>query len=61
MSSIYAFFAGSHSATSALVVDGEIKYVIEEERLSRIKSGDDYESYPRLSSSKIVETIKIRN
>jgi carbamoyltransferase len=55
MSSIYAFFAGSHSATSALVVDGEIKYVIEEERLSRVKSGDDYESYPRLSSSKIVE------
>ena len=59
MSSIYAFFAGSHSATSALVVDGEIKYVIEEERLSRIKSGDDYESYPRLSSSKIVELSKL--
>ena len=59
MSSIYAFFAGSHSAASALVVDGEIKYVIEEERLSRIKSGDDYESYPRLSSSKIVELSKL--
>lgn len=55
MSSIYSFFAGSHSATSALLVDGEIKYVIEEERLSRIKAGDDYESYPNLSSSKIVE------
>jgi carbamoyltransferase len=41
------------------VVDGEIKYVIEEERLSRIKSGDDYESYPRLSSSKIVELSKL--
>jgi carbamoyltransferase len=59
MSSIYAFFAGSHSATSALVVDGEIRYVIEEERLSRIKSGDDYESYPWLSSSKIVELSKL--
>jgi len=59
MSSIYAFFAGSHSAASALVVDGEIRYVIEEERLSRIKSGDDYESYPRLSSSKIVELSKL--
>jgi carbamoyltransferase len=59
MSSIYAFFAGSHSAASALVVDGEIKYVIEEERLSRIKAGDDYVSYPSLSSSKIVELSKL--
>lgn len=55
MSSIYSFFAGSHSATSALVVDGEIKYVIEEERLDRIKSGDKLSSFPYLSSSKIVE------
>ena len=55
MSSIYSFFAGSHSATSALIVDGEIKYVIEEERLTRIKAGDKYESFPNLSSSKIVE------
>ena len=55
MSSIYSFFAGSHSATSALVIDGEIKFVIEEERLTRIKAGDNYESFPNLSSSKIVE------
>lgn len=55
MSSIYSFFAGSHSATSALVVDGEIKYVLEEERLTRVKAGDNYESFPDLSSSKIVE------
>jgi carbamoyltransferase len=60
MSSIYSFFAGSHSATSALVVDGEIKYVIEEERLSRMKAGDDGESYPRLSSSKIQELSKLK-
>jgi carbamoyltransferase len=55
MSSIYSFFAGSHSATSALIVDGEIKFVLEEERLTRIKAGDNYESFPNLSSSKIVE------
>ena len=53
MSSIYSFFAGSHSATSALIVDGEIKYIIEEERLDRIKSGDNHASFPNLSSSKI--------
>lgn len=55
MSSIYSFFAGSHSAATALVVDGEIKYVIEEERLTRVKAGDNYESFPDLSLSKIEE------
>jgi carbamoyltransferase len=55
MSSIYSFFAGSHSASTALIVDGEIKFVIEEERLSRVKAGDNYESFPNLSSSKIEE------
>lgn len=60
MSSIYSFFAGSHSATSALIVDGEIKYVIEEERLTRIKAGDNYESFPNLSSSKIVELSNLQ-
>ena len=52
MSSIYSFFAGSHSAASALVIDGEIKYVIEEERLTRIKAGDNHESFPIQSSLK---------
>ena len=60
MSSIYSFFAGSHSATSALIVDGEIKYVIEEERLDRIKSGDNHESFPYLSSSKIEKLSGLR-
>ena len=59
MSSIYAFFGGSHGATSSLIVDGEIKYVIEEERLLRIKSGNNHSSYPDLSSLKIVELSKL--
>ena len=59
MSSIYAFFGGSHGATSSLIVDGEIKYVIEEERLLRIKSGNNHNSYPDLSSLKIVELSKL--
>lgn len=53
MSSIYSFFAGSHSATCALLVDGEIHYIIEEERLSRIKSGEFLRSYPDGASEKI--------
>lgn len=60
MSSIYGFFAGSHSAASALIIDGEIQYVIEEERLTRVKAGDDFSSFPRLSSSKIVELSKLQ-
>lgn len=63
MSSIYSFFAGSHGATTALIVDGEIKFVIEEERLTRIKAGDNYYSYPTLSSSKVEELsgLKIKD
>ena len=42
MSSIYGFFGGSHSPSTSLIVDGEIILCVEEERLTRIKSGDNY-------------------
>lgn len=60
MSSIYSFYAGSHSATSCLIVDGEIHSIIEEERLNRIKAGDNYYSYPDLSGKKIEEISSIK-
>lgn len=60
MSSIYSFYAGSHSATSCLIIDGEIKSIIEEERLTRIKAGDNYYSYPDLSSEKIENTFNLK-
>lgn len=53
MSVIYSFFGGSHSASSSLIVDGEIINCIEEERLTRIKSGLAAESFPYLSSVEI--------
>lgn len=53
MSSIYSFFAGSHSAASALIVDGKIHTIIEEERLTRLKSGEIARTYPDLSSQVI--------
>jgi carbamoyltransferase len=53
MSVIYGFFAGSHSPSTSLMVDGEIICCIEEERLSRIKSGDAVELNPILSSKKV--------
>ena len=46
MSKIYGIFAGSHNASISLMVDGEIKFCIEEERIKRIKAGNDYGSDP---------------
>ena len=49
MSSIYGFFTGSHSPSIALIRDGKITFCIEEERLTRIKSGDNYDINCELS------------
>jgi carbamoyltransferase len=49
MSTIYGFFTGSHSPSIALVKDGKITFCIEEERLTRIKSGDNYDINCELS------------
>jgi len=59
MSSIYGFFAGSHSPVVSLVKDGEIVSCIEEERMTRIKSGDNYDAYPELSSDIIQKFTKL--
>ncbi len=53
MSSIYGFYSLSHSASSTLIVDGKIIHCVEEERFTRIKAADRYESYPELSSKRI--------
>ena len=55
MSSVYGYYAGSHSASATLVKDGKIIYAVEEERLNRIKSGFNYESYPNMVFEKIYE------
>lgn len=60
MSSIYGFFGSSHSASTSLVVDGEIKFCIEEERLDRVKAGMKHETYPTLSSKKVEELSNIK-
>jgi carbamoyltransferase len=49
MSSIYGFFTGSHSPSVSLLKDGKIVFCIEEERLTRIKSGDNYDINCELS------------
>ena len=55
MSSIYGFFGGSHSPATSLVIDGEIVCCIEEERITRIKAGDNFDAVAELSS-KVVES-----
>ena len=53
MSSIYGCFTGSHSATVALMVDGKVVSVIEEERITRLKAGDNYDVNADLSLDSI--------
>lgn len=53
MSLIYGFFAGGHNASGTLIRDGEIISSLEEERLTRVKAGDAYESFPNLTRAEI--------
>lgn len=59
MSTIYGFYCGSHSGSSAIVKDGEILGVLEEERMTRIKAGDNHDSHVILSSKKLQEQTGI--
>jgi carbamoyltransferase len=53
MSLIYGFFTGSHSPTIALIRDGKIVSCLEEERMTRIKSGDNYDINVELASEAV--------
>jgi carbamoyltransferase len=56
MSKIFGFNAGDHDKVIAYVENGDIKYAIEEERMNRIKSGDDRDwGYPELSYKVILD------
>lgn len=53
MSTIYGFWGGSHSPSTSLIKDGKIICCIEEERLTRIKAGDNFDTFPELSSKEV--------
>ena len=53
MSLIYGFFTGSHSPTIALMKDGKIVSCLEEERMTTIKSGDNYDINCELAAEAI--------
>lgn len=60
MSIIYGFFGGSHSPSTTVMVDGKIVCSIEEERITRIKSGDNIDAFPELSSKEVEEYTGIK-
>lgn len=49
MASIYGFYSGAHDASVVFINNGEIVSAVQEERFSRIKSGDQDVSYAFLS------------
>jgi carbamoyltransferase len=53
MSTIYGFFGGSHSPSTSFIKDGKIVCCIEEERITRIKAGDNFDAVAELSSSAV--------
>ena len=53
MSSIYGLFAGNHSSSISLIKDGEIIMCLEEERIKRVKAGDDPDNFPDNAVQKI--------
>ena len=60
MSTIYGFFGGSHSPSTSLIKDGEIICCIEEERVTRIKAGDNIDALPELSSLEVEKYTGIK-
>jgi carbamoyltransferase len=57
---IYGFYAGSHDPTIAYIEDGKIISVIQEERVKRIKSADDFPQNPHLSKIIIERETGVR-
>lgn len=60
MSTIYGIYTGNHSPCVCLMKNGEIVLSLEEERFTRIKSGDNYDSNCELSSKIIQEKTGLK-
>jgi predicted NodU family carbamoyl transferase len=53
MSLIYGIYTGSHSSSITLMKDGKIVNCFEEERYTRIKAGDNYDTNLELATEEI--------
>src|SRR6056300_509460 len=54
MAKIYGLFFGAHGQSTTLIVDGEVKYAIEDERITRKKAGNSWWEAP-IHSLKTIE------
>ena len=61
MSTIYGIYTGYHSQSISLVKDGEIINCLEEERMTRLKAGDNHDCLPEKSHAKIEEITGLSN
>lgn len=59
MSKIYGLYGGQHDASAVYIENGDIKFCIEEERINRIKSGNNYFSVPKESLETIENLIGV--
>jgi len=60
MAKVYGIFLGAHGHSTTLIVDGEVKYAIEDERITRKKSGWSWWEPPVHSLAAIEEASKIK-
>lgn len=59
MATVYGLFFGAHGHSTTLIVDGEIKYAIEDERITRKKAGYSWWEPPIHSLTAIEESCGI--
>jgi len=59
MATVYGLFFGAHGHSTTLIVDGEVKYAIEDERITRRKSGYSWWEPPIHSLTAIEESCGI--
>jgi carbamoyltransferase len=59
MAKVYGLFLGGHNHSTTLIVDGEVKYAIEDERITRKKAGYSWFEPPIFSLKTIEELTGI--
>lgn len=60
MAKVYGLFFGAHGHSTTLIVDGEVKYAIEDERITRKKAGYSWWEPPIHSLTAIEESSGIK-
>ena len=63
MAIVYGLFFGEHNFSTTLIVDGEVKYATENEKITRVKSAHSFDetSYASLSAIENASGIKLED